>query len=774
MTEVQRIELARLSRERRTTCVMIDDLLILYLCTLPAPRLPHMFDCTLPFTFLEPYITTAGIVPTEVFYGRRREREQILAPMGSCFIYGGRQLGKTALLRAIEREYHDPSKGRIVLWLDLKAQGIGNERPIDGIWSLIARELRKQGVVPENVPGHVGPEKLLDHIRTWLDTDMHRRVLLLLDEADRFLASDGQADKTSESGSREAFRRAALLKGLMDRTNRRFKVVFAGLHNVKRTTRQSNHPLAHYGDPICIGPLLENGEWREARALIERPLASLGYRFASPDLVTRILSQTNYYPSLIQIYCKQLIDQLNDPHAGFAGPPLVIASRHIEDVYQSLSLRDEIKQRFNWTIQLDQRYEVIAYVVAYGSLSDDSHGLIEGFPVSWIREQALTWWRNGFRESTTEDLFLALLDEMVGLGILRVVREGYYTLRSPNVVLLMGTRDQIETELLRDREPPIEYERETFRAALRDESKPTRVDSSRRSPLTALQESELTARANGISIICGSLTAGRDELSTFLNLAVGSEYFSLQRFCKDRAEFERMLEDILKKRANDGTTIILVPPSCPWSDTWLEDTDDRLTRLVSNTSWARVAFVADPTTAWRLLSQDSSHNADYLHQAATTITLHPWHDSAVRQWLDDCGFGPTDQRMRQRILDVTGNWPFLLRKFYTETKADLRYSDQALDAIQEMLKTPEMCADLRQKFELSPSVPLKVLQTMVEWVGNDPIPVEDLIGIMNDIPGEQIRLCLRWADLFSFARPAGNDQWIVDPIVAQAVADARK
>jgi hypothetical protein len=94
----------------------------------------------------------------------------------------------------------------------------------------------------------------------------------------------------------------------MDQTGRRFKVVFAGLHNVRRTTTVSNHPLAHYEQPICVGPLLENGEWREARALVERPLASLGYRFESPDLVTRILSQTNYYPSLSRSKCSCKIE----------------------------------------------------------------------------------------------------------------------------------------------------------------------------------------------------------------------------------------------------------------------------------------------------------------------------------------------------------------------------------------------------------------------------------------------------------------------------------
>jgi len=61
--------------------------------------------------------------------------------------------------------------------------------------------------------------------------------LLLLDEADSFLEQDGK-----ESEHYEPFRRCQRLKGLMEDTKHRFKVIFAGLHNVQRTTRFSNHP----------------------------------------------------------------------------------------------------------------------------------------------------------------------------------------------------------------------------------------------------------------------------------------------------------------------------------------------------------------------------------------------------------------------------------------------------------------------------------------------------------------------------------------------------
>ena len=93
-----------------------------------------------------------------------------------------------------------------------------------------------------------------------------------------------------------------MLKGLMDATKRRFKVVFCGLHNVLRNTERANHPLAHFGEPICVGPLLGDGDQKQARALITGPLAAAGYTFEKDTLATHILVWTNYYPSFIQLY----------------------------------------------------------------------------------------------------------------------------------------------------------------------------------------------------------------------------------------------------------------------------------------------------------------------------------------------------------------------------------------------------------------------------------------------------------------------------------------
>ena len=479
MGEKVRRDLAERCRRRRRTFVVIDDVLILHLCGERGSRLPTMFRCALPFTFLEPYAVTAGVVPPEMFYGREGERQQIMDPMGSCFIYGGRQLGKTALLRDVEQTFNRPASGHIGLWLDLKTYGIGIDRPIDELWNRLGMELKRLNLVPQNTPSHASADTILNHVQTWLDEARDRRMLLLLDEADRFLDQDGKED----------FVHTARLKGLMDRTSRRFKVVFAGLHNVQRTTRLENNPLAHYGEPICIGPLLQNGEWNKAWQLVEQPLISIGYKFQSPDLITRILSQTNYYPSLIQLYCNQLLRHMYDRRAEVPGPPYSISSRDVEEAYQSQELRKAIRDRFTWTLDLDPRYRLIAFCLALHS-SEEPDRADKGVAVSWIRERALSFWPKGFREVLSEDVFRVLLDEMVGLGVLRIVEGGQYALRSLNVITLLGSKDEIESEIFSffDREPPAPFEAATFRSSFR--STAGAVDPALRNPLTAAQESE--------------------------------------------------------------------------------------------------------------------------------------------------------------------------------------------------------------------------------------------------------------------------------------------
>ena len=90
----------------------------------------------------------------------------------------------------------------------------------------------------------------------------------------------------------------------MERSDRRFKPVFAGLHQVQRFHGLPNTPVVHGGADILIGPLKD----KDARALVRDPLYALGYRFENDETMWRLLLHTNYQASLIQIVCNSLVD----------------------------------------------------------------------------------------------------------------------------------------------------------------------------------------------------------------------------------------------------------------------------------------------------------------------------------------------------------------------------------------------------------------------------------------------------------------------------------
>lgn len=771
LTEPRRRALARACRDKNQpkTCIVIDDALMLYLCSVPGSRLPVLFECALPFTFIEPYTTTPGVLSPEMFYGRQREQASIQNPMGTCFIYGGRQLGKTVLLRKIEREFHNPDRGIVALWLDIKHVGFPFTSPDELSTRLITafKALKSAEIFKTKVPDHTGLHGLLGHLQTWLEEDSRRRILLLLDEADNFLESD----------AKDEFVRTGHLKELMDKTNRRFKVVFAGLHNVQRTTYLENNPLAHYGDPLCIGPLL-NYDSGEARRLVEQPMVKAGYRFESPNVINQILSLTNYYPSLIQLYCSELLRYLNTAQARLKPktiPPITITNRHVRDAYQAQDLWQGMSKRLKLTLDQDTRYRVIAYAIAYDSHLQSGRELHHGFPVSWIREQAVYWWPQGF-QNTSEDKFRALLDEMVGLGVLRKVDSGDYALRSHNVARLFGAQEEIEAEIEAsiEREASAPYDQTTFRTAYRAEGQ---IDPTRRSPLTYRQESELRAPANGVSVICGSAAAGLHELEAFLLAVFGEEYFIAINDVAEVAGFAARL-DALGKRERDGTTLVLVSPLCAWSRSWIDVALQRVSRLTSKTSFVRVAFIADPRVTWELLGENPQAVAALRAKQVTVASLRPWHGTALQQWLEDWNFTISrpakdgfTMSEREQIAAATGQWPALLRVFYERVSQNPAAWEQGLAELGASFDSPETANQMADLWGLDIQEPRQILCDLMDLSG---ATLEDLIGVAESLTPELVERGIRWADLLGLASPIGQERWQIDPLVGRVLQTARK
>lgn len=751
LTDRRRKNIAQLVRERRpSSFIVVDDAAVLFLCGERGARMPVMYDILLPFAFAEPYTTTAGLVPPEMFYGRDDERRSLRDPYGSSFVYGGRQLGKTALLRAVEREAHQPAHGSIAVWKDLKGENIGISRSPEDLLHVVTGILRDQEVIPKDAGKHTW-DRLRDWIIDYLAGDPSRRILLLLDEADMFL----EADAT------EQFAVTSRLKSIMDASDRRFKVVLAGLHNVQRMTRQANQPLAHYGDPILVGPLLNSGEAHAARELIRRPFAALGYRFESEDLITRILAQTNYYPNLIQLYGSHLLRHLRSVSFNpTTTPPYVITSEHLHAVYQSHDLKRAIRDRFHLTLQLDQRYEVIAYTLAY-LCKLEPEGLARGFSVGRIRDEAIDKWPEGFAGSDPDHVFSVILDEMIGLGILRSPSAQQYTLRNGNVLDIMGTDDEIETQLLLDRELPVGYDPLSFRTPIPD------GQGQWLAAITASQESELLPQEYGYSLVFGTQASGLFDLARSLK-GLERSVISVNDAHDVRA-FERRLSGIdLRRRVR--MTVILVEAVCPWTEEWIAVAAKKLEALKAKDRWVRIVFAGGPEAVRGLLHSDSQIELRRRIARSPLVSLGPWHDAALRTWLSANHFATLAPDERADIHRVTGNWPGLLRRLEQPGLAIAGAWKEALGELEAQLEDPSVAAEVLAEFGLDQPEPMNMLAVMHAL---DAVSSTDLFTLGDiRLPLARIQLELKVAERLQLVRPSGKGKYNVDAVVGSLASVA--
>ena len=291
-----------------------------------------------------------------------------------------------------------------MLLINLKGSGIGENRPTEDLWPLFAERLIETGILQART---IRPESIDKGVREWLGEDSGRRILMLVDEADAFL--------DAERRPKQGYRVLEQIKRLMEQTARKFKVVFAGLHNVQRAARDPNTPFAHLGEAIRIGPMLPEIDGDEIQNLIRSPLEALGYRFISNDSVVRIAAETNYYPALAQQFCKELLKTLREQAdaSGGAGPPIPIQSELVDSVFSARETRNRMRNLFSWTIELDPRYEFLTYLIARKSF-DNEDMRPQAVPLAEIREDALKEWRKGFSSDSSFWMFEVLLEEMVG------------------------------------------------------------------------------------------------------------------------------------------------------------------------------------------------------------------------------------------------------------------------------------------------------------------------------------------------------------------------
>ncbi|MGW1651498.1 hypothetical protein [Streptomyces atratus] len=669
-----RAELAAASADRAPLMV-VDDASLAYLAARGSRQVSAATEILLPFSGVNPYIKEKrGRISREMFYGRDAERKGIIDPYGTQIIFGGRGLGKSALLNDAGERFAEQQPGHhhpVYLNLDHHNIGKGAALGAETIWNVLDQELTRQEVLPpqQRRKERAGDsyERVRSGVNRWLSEDRRRRLLILMDECDRFF----EADTPHCTQTRR-------LKGLCEETPGRMKVVFAGLHSVQRFTRLArNGPFSHLAQtPTVVGPLAP----QFAADLLALPLRALGFEFADVDLVNRALGYCSYQPFLLQMFGSRLVDVMQRRRARSEGdgPPYAIEAADVEAVESDPSLRADITAAFKDTLTLDDRYNVIANVLARHARD---HGLETRLSDAELRDECTSWWRAGFEHLDSEG-FRAYLQEMVGLGVLAPNHDGRgWHLRGPNALRMIGTAQDIEAQLLRA-ETDCALE-ETVVLEGRPE-----LSGGRSAPLTVTQVDDLLGdRVNQVRVVLGTHATGVGNVTDTLRDVTGRvqdwQMPPIGRISVFRQELTSgkpggrrlIVSDLADRAVNE--------------ETCRESLDLAMSLLPDRPGVTRAVVLVAGTEQlglWRELLMDPDTTA------AAAVVLRRHDRRGLKSWSLRSEIFDSEERL-SGLMEVTGGWPLLLDRV-VETQAKCGDQDDALRRVADELQQKVHAANL--------------------------------------------------------------------------------
>ena len=280
--------------------VTLEDQTEWLLAAQPVTVLLRSLATQLRVTRISPYQTRGGVSRPSAFFGRETVLSRIInRPPANYLIVGGRQLGKTSVLKAIERRMVD------------------HPRIACHYVSLRDHRLTPRLAMQFGLP----PTSALDVVVAELarqQTDKH--LLLLIDEADLFFRH--------EAG--QGYPELTTLRALSDEGRCHF--ILAGFWDLYATAvLDYQSPLRNFGEVITVGGL----EHDACRALATDPLALLGLSFETPALVDDLVMLSGRRANLVAILCQECLEVLG-------GGERTIRAEHLAQARRAQAVQDAL------------------------------------------------------------------------------------------------------------------------------------------------------------------------------------------------------------------------------------------------------------------------------------------------------------------------------------------------------------------------------------------------------------------------------------------------
>ncbi|MEA3439127.1 MAG: AAA family ATPase [Chloroflexota bacterium] len=253
----------------------------------PTGELLDIISGQIPIANLSPYETRAPVTGSR-FFGREYEITRILSnPDTNHAVLGIRRIGKTSLLREIERILKEEQDPAHVVYLECSDLLSSDDYIREVVRKLNPRELPRLHM-----------QKYVFFFPDFLErmSRAHKKKLIfLLDEIDNLVIV--------QRGDWDLIRmlRASANKGAC-------QYIMAGYREAMREQYMLDSPFYNFAQEIRLSEFTR----QQARELITIPMENLRVRIRNKDeVVNRIFEETAGHPNLIQYYCLILLRRLD-------------------------------------------------------------------------------------------------------------------------------------------------------------------------------------------------------------------------------------------------------------------------------------------------------------------------------------------------------------------------------------------------------------------------------------------------------------------------------
>lgn len=260
----------------------------------------RLLAAQLRITRISPYQTRGGVTREGAFFGRAQLLARVInREPANYLVVGGRQLGKSSLLKAVQRRMQ------------------GHPHTVCHYVSLRDHRLAPRMALQFGLPADTPLEAIVDHLQSQYQG---KRLVLLIDEADLFFRDE----------SHNGYAQLSTLRALSEEGRCWF--MLAGFWDLYATAvLDYQSPLRNFGEVLAIGGL----ERAACRELATEPLRRLRLGFDNEKLVDRLIDASGQRANLVAILCQECLEAL-------APGERVIEARHLTQALASQAVQDAL------------------------------------------------------------------------------------------------------------------------------------------------------------------------------------------------------------------------------------------------------------------------------------------------------------------------------------------------------------------------------------------------------------------------------------------------